>query len=97
MIIDSGTKRKPRGMNVSGPLDAFERPDKRSVMPLSHAEVVGPERLGRFPLGLMELRYDDASTAFAVQLATAQPSRRRHHRRRRPRPHRAQHGMNRYR
>lgn len=37
MIIDSGTKRKPRGMNAAGPLDAFERLDERTVMPLSMA------------------------------------------------------------
>ena len=42
MIIDSGTKRKLREMNASELLEAFERLDERTVMPLSHAEVVGP-------------------------------------------------------
>lgn len=41
MIIDSGTKRKLREMNASELLEAFERLDERTVMPLSHAEVVG--------------------------------------------------------
>ena len=40
MIIDSGTKRKLREM-TSELLEAFERLDERTVMPLSHAEVVG--------------------------------------------------------
>lgn len=41
MIIDSETKRKLREMNASELLEAFERLDERTVMPLSHAEVVG--------------------------------------------------------
>lgn len=41
MIIDSGTKRKLREMNASELLEVFERLDERTVMPLSHAEVVG--------------------------------------------------------
>ncbi len=40
IIIDSGTKRKLREM-TSELLEAFERLDERTVMPLSHAEVVG--------------------------------------------------------
>ena len=41
MIIDSETKRKLREMNAAELLDAFERLDERTVMPLNHAEVVG--------------------------------------------------------
>ena len=152
MIIDSETKRKLREMNAAELLDAFERLDERTVMPLNHAEVVGlavdnayggytdakiqrlvkraglrypqadlrtidlacyirmpdlaeqvaaaalkpggpaklvrkystytllaidewlvdkpDEQFRRFLLELMELRYDNASTAFATQLAT---------------------------
>lgn len=58
------------------------------------------ERFRRFLLELMDLCYGNAGTAFAPPVGDqgmAQPSRRRHHRRRHPRPHRAQHGMNRHR
>lgn len=41
MIIDSETKRKLREMNAAELLEAFERLDERTVMPLNHAEVVG--------------------------------------------------------
>ncbi len=41
MVIDSETRRKLREMNASELLEAFERLDERTVMPLSHAEVVG--------------------------------------------------------
>ena len=40
MIIDTETKRKLREMNATDLLDAFERLDEQTTMPLSHAEVI---------------------------------------------------------
>ena len=40
MIIDSETKRKLREMNATELLDAFERLDEQTTMPLSHTEVI---------------------------------------------------------
>ena len=40
MIIDTETKRKLREMNATDLLDAFERLDEQTTMPLSHTEVI---------------------------------------------------------
>ncbi|OZG63264.1 IstB-like ATP-binding protein [Bifidobacterium eulemuris] len=40
MIIDTETKRKLREMSAQDLLDAFERLDERTIVPLSHAETV---------------------------------------------------------
>lgn len=40
MIIGTETKRKPREMNATDLLDAFERLDEQTTMPLSHTEVI---------------------------------------------------------
>ena len=40
MIVDTETKCKLREMNATDLLDAFERLDEQTTMPLSHTEVI---------------------------------------------------------
>ena len=59
MIVDTEAKRKLREMNATDLLDAFERLDEQTTMPLSHTGVirlaVDSARSGHMDAGIQRL------------------------------------------